>query len=141
MKILLTLSLLLISTTVFAQAVPLCITNATNYCDVTWDANIEADMHHYNMYSRTPSGTWADNQHFEIIHPTTIVTAVENVLGLSDGTHFLMLTAVDNGGNESAPSTELEIRIDRFPPSSPVIRWIVPVTESTTNIILEVEQP
>jgi len=126
---------------VFAQIIPLCIASATNNCDVMWDANSEADMHHYNLYSRTPTGEWSDTQHFEVVHPTTVLDSVENVLGLPDGTHFLMLTAVDNGGNESTPSTELEIRIDRFPPFSPVIRWVVPASNGNTNVILEVEQP
>jgi len=76
--------------------------------NLSWDANGESDLAGYNVYRSTssfddPSGATKAN---ESLVPGTSFTDT----GLSNGTTYhYRITAVDDGGNESAPSGEATV--------------------------------
>ena len=96
-------------------------------CGIEWDANTEPDMHSYRVYYKPVTDVeYSKVTHYEVVHPTTNVTEITVALNIPDGEFNLVVTAVDTSGNESGYSNELTMRIDRTPPSTPVIRFIIP---------------
>jgi fibronectin type 3 domain-containing protein len=107
----------------------LLVSVATAASNVTfeWDANSENDLAGYRLYQSNRSGVY--NQSPISVIPAGTETVV--VQDIPDGTYFWVLTAFDNGGNESNRSNEVTKSLDSVPPSAPtqlLIRIVVQVT-------------
>ena len=84
-----------------------------------WDANSELDLAGYRLYQSQTSGayTFGDgNQVASILAGTETV----QITDVADGTYFWVLTAYDDGGNESLPSNEVTANLDTLSPGAPV---------------------
>lgn len=87
---------------------------------LAWDANTEADLAGYRLYHSVGSS-------FNGVVPygnsvATIPADTQNFsLPITDpGTHYFLLTAYDESGNESGPSNEVFKTVDNASPSNPV---------------------
>lgn len=82
--------------------------------NLSWNANTEPDLAGYKVYIGTASGSYGSPT------PVGIVTSY-TASGLSDGTYFFAVTAVDTSGNESGFSNEVSKTLltpaDTTPPS------------------------
>lgn len=93
--------------------------SAGNQIQLYWRANAEADLAGYNVYRST---TWnIDLSQGPISGPPLLTTTTYTDTVLLDGQHyFYVITAVDQVGNESAPSFPLQINVaDLTPPTTP----------------------
>ena len=82
-----------------------------------WDANTETDLAGYRIYQSTTSGQYTYGAVTAVgTIPAGTETVTVNVP--DDGTYFWVMTAFDNGGNESGPSNEVTKLLDS-PPASP----------------------
>jgi hypothetical protein len=74
----------------------------------TWNRNTEADFNHYNLYCDTTKNFQIDSTKLVASLPDTVYLYIipQNAESL-----YFKLTAVDNNGNESNPSEEVEIII------------------------------
>jgi hypothetical protein len=71
--------------------------------DVSWTANNEPDLDHYNAYRSETSGFIPDASNFAV----SPITNSYSDTGLSqDTTYYYKITAVDNSGNEGEASEE-----------------------------------
>ena len=96
----------------------------TGSITLTWQANPEPDLSHYDVYEcDTVDGAYTH---------LTKVSDMEYVIltSLSEGNHYFKLKAVDTCGNESAFSDPSEVvRIDTTPPGQPATITITVVAE------------
>lgn len=83
-----------------------------------WDANSETDLAGYRLYQSQTSGVYTFGDGNQV---ATILTGTETVqiINISDGTYFWVLTAYDNDGNESGPSNEVTADLDTLAPGAP----------------------
>lgn len=67
-----------------------------------WDKNTESDMHGYNLYrSNTPGGT------YKMLNAEILTESAYKDIAVSRCTpYYYVVTAIDNSGNESDPSSE-----------------------------------
>ena len=91
----------------FAPAVPTGLaaipggTTTTPTIDLSWQANTESDLTGYNVYRKT-------NGSFQRVNTApTLGPAFSDTTVATGTTYTYRVTAVDNSGNESAPSTEI----------------------------------
>jgi len=104
--------------------------------DVTfkWDSNTEADMSHCNCYRSSDQTNWS-KVNPEPILPQGTGTETWTEVGVSDGTWYWYVTAVDTEDNESGPSNIVSATIDTQAPAPPqnfvvslikkVLAWIM----------------
>ena len=79
---------------------------------ISWDANTEPDMDHYNVYRGTASQTY--DSHDTVAFGTNSL----DVLGLVEGNrYYFVVTAVDTSSNESSYSNEITKMIPKFSPA------------------------
>lgn len=105
-----------------AQTVPVC--SPAKPCAITWTANTEPDMKEYRVYLSPTSGLYGAPA-LTVPHPTT-ESRTSSLGVLTDRTYFLVVTAVDQDGNESGFSNEVSFRFDG-PPSPPQLTITVTV--------------
>lgn len=73
--------------------------------NLSWDANSEADLHHYNLYRSTKAPDGIETSYYRYSNILTNSYLDEDV---SNGTtYYYQVTAVDNSGNESTKSAEM----------------------------------
>lgn len=91
---------------------------------LVWDANTEADLAGYKIYSsRTDGGPYT------VIQDVGNVTEHElDMAGETDGVIFYVATAYDDRGNESEYSNQASYRVDHTAPQPPsgcrvVLEW------------------
>ncbi len=84
-----------------------------------WDANTEPDLAGYRLYQSTTSGqyTYGVTTAVKTIPVGTTTATVDVPV---DGVYFWVVTAFDNGGNESGPSNEVTEVLDA-PPAPPKV--------------------
>jgi hypothetical protein len=81
----------------------------TQTVTLSWAANTESDMSHYNMYRSTVSGGPYDQINTTTIdHPTS--TYVDETV-VAGETYFYVVKAVDTSNRESDPSNEASVTI------------------------------
>ena len=123
------LAVLLSCSSVWALDLDADCSNIKPYCGVMWHPNSEPDMKEYKMYLRSlPTPFNMSNTALTIPHPTTEVKDVAGELGLSqNGDYAIVVTALDNAGNESGPSNEVQFHyaVIDLPPSAPEIEMIM----------------
>lgn len=79
-----------------------------------WNDNVEGDLGSYRLFRRNPDGTWPPSP----VQSTATSTATDT--GLVNGvTYEYRVTAVDLGGNESAPSGSVTSTPIPAPPVPP----------------------
>ena len=80
---------------------------------LTWAPASEPDFHHYNLYRATlPSGVSS-------LHRTGLTQASHTDTDVLPGaTYAYRVTAVDETGNESAPTGEIQVRVPDAPPGT-----------------------
>lgn len=116
------------STALYANAQTKNVCTPEFPCGITWNANTEPDMSHYNLYYGSRAGKWdGANSPYRINHPNTNVKNVASNLNLGDGNYVLALTAVDLAGNESTKSNKLSLTVDSGPPATPTITITVTI--------------
>ena len=82
-----------------------------------WDAVSASDLEEYNIY-RSTSGTITDVSGRDPVSSTSSTSFTDT--GATNGTTYdYIVTAVDNAGNESAPSSSLKKTPFPGPPSRP----------------------
>lgn len=90
------------------QIVPVTLTVAatppptTGSVTLTWNANAESDLAGYKVYRATASGAYGAPIASLASGTTQYVSS-----GLAVGTYFFVVTAFDQSGNESSPSSEV----------------------------------
>jgi pectate lyase len=86
-------------------AAPINLTAAATYGQISlnWDNNIEADLNHYNVYRSITSG-FGFAQTAQVTDSNSVDTSV-----IDGTTYYYVVTAVDNTGNESDPSIEVDV--------------------------------
>lgn len=90
------------------QTVPVTLTVSaappptTGSVTLTWNANSESDLAGYKVYRATASGAYGAPIASVSPGATQYVSS-----GLSVGTYFFIVTAFDQSGNESSPSSEV----------------------------------
>ena len=86
--------------------VNLVATSGTDKVTLTWTENEETDLAGYNVYRSTTSGSNFTKRNSTVITTATFDdTELENLVK-----YFYVVTAVDNGGNESGNSNEVNVR-------------------------------
>ncbi|MFZ1702695.1 MAG: T9SS type A sorting domain-containing protein, partial [Saprospiraceae bacterium] len=75
---------------------------------IKWNPNTEADFRYYKIFRDTTEGFIADSTTFVLSITDTIYS---HIIPPGVNKYYYKLTAVDNQGNESEPSTELFINI------------------------------
>jgi len=84
-----------------AQVTGLAITTvSSSQLDLSWDANTETDLDHYNVYRSTTSGG-----PYDLVASSTTNSYSNTGLAAST-TYYYTVSAVDTAGNEGAPSAE-----------------------------------
>ena len=106
--------------------------NANN--KLCWDANTESDLAGYKVYVASQSGLVTGVFTPDIINGRDVVLTAtpaspcDSVFGtyldvggipLVDGQYFMIVTAYDTSGNESANSNEVSVPLDLTPPVGP----------------------
>lgn len=90
------------------QSIPVTLTvsaappTTTGSVSLTWTANSESDLAGYKVYRATASGAYGAPIASVSSSTTQYVSS-----GLAIGTYFFVVTAFDQSGNESSPSTEV----------------------------------
>jgi hypothetical protein len=81
------------------------LTPGNGQVDLSWTANVESDIAHYNIYRSTSGQDFtpsSGNKIATVTHGTGTLNYADN--GVTNGTqYFYKLTAEDNDGNESLP--------------------------------------
>ncbi len=91
-----------VDTTPPAQVTGVTVTTiSSSQLDVTWTANTELDIDHYNVYRSTISGGSYDL----VASPAT--NSYSDVGLAASTTYYYVVTAVDVAGNEGTPSAEV----------------------------------
>jgi len=104
-----------------AQTVPVC--TPAQPCTLEWNANAEPDMQEYRVFISRTSGQYDLTQPARVIqHPGTSGDTA-GIGALAEGPHFVVITAVDQSGNMSGLSNEVQFIFDG-PPGAPVLRII-----------------
>lgn len=87
--------------------------------ELTWDANSENDLAGYNLYRSTNS--FSDVTDMNPVNNSDLIQGtILTDSGLENGTtYYYRLTAVDENGNESNTSSQLEITPFSNPPDRP----------------------
>lgn len=114
-KLLLILSALLIATPAFCATVTL---------KFEWDANTEADLAGYRLYTSTIQGVYVKGQYIEQVGK---VTTTQDTIDIEAGEIvYYVLTAFDTEGKESAFSNEVSFFLPPdgtgVAPAAPVFR-------------------
>ena len=90
-----------VDTTPPAQVTGLTVTTvSSSQLDVSWTANTESDLDHYNVYRSTVSG----GPYGLVASPTTNSYSDTGLTALT--TYYYIVSAVDKAGNEGIPSSE-----------------------------------
>ncbi|MDI6860316.1 MAG: S8 family serine peptidase [Methanocellales archaeon] len=90
-----------VDTTPPAQVTGLVVTTvSSSQLDLSWYANTETDLDHYNVYRSTTSGSPYDL----VASPTT--NSYSDTGLVASTTYYYTVTAVDTAGNEGIPSEE-----------------------------------
>ncbi len=85
--------------------------------NLSWNANTEPDLSSYKVYMGTASGNYGT--------PVSVGNTTSHTLtGLSDGTYFFAITAIDTSGNESGFSNEVSKAISTSDTTAPIISSI-----------------
>jgi hypothetical protein len=88
----------------------LTVVSGVNRVFLTWNENKEADLAGYYVYRSTRSGRGYKRLTDKIINRTTYSDdKVE-----SDVTYYYIVTALDQAGNESVPSVEKKVYVEKF---------------------------
>jgi len=82
--------------------------------DLSWNANTEPDLSGYKVYFGTASGNYGTS--ISIGNTTS-----HTLTGLSDGSYFFAVTAVDTSGNESGFSNEVTKTLSTTDTTAPII--------------------
>jgi hypothetical protein len=85
-----------------------------------WDANSEPDMAGYRIYMRTPSTDYvygAGNEYAAVGLMTEPLSGPHAISAV--GTYHFVVTAYDDEGLESGPSTEATLIVENQPPKPP----------------------
>ena len=77
-------------------------TVSSSQLDVSWIANVEPDLHYYNVYGSTTSG----GSYNLVASPTTNYYSDTGLTAST--TYYYKVSAVDKAGNEGIPSDEAE---------------------------------
>jgi len=72
--------------------------------DLTWNASLSSDVVGYNIYRRTPSGSYGS----AINGPLNVDTSYTDNTVAAGQTYFYVAKAVDGNGVESGPSNEIQ---------------------------------
>jgi subtilisin family serine protease len=84
-----------------AQVTSVTVTTvSSSQLDVSWTANTESDLDHYNVYRSTVTGS----PYSLVASPTTNSYSDTGLTALT--TYYYIVSAVDNAGNEGIPSLE-----------------------------------
>lgn len=99
-----------------------------------WDANAESDLAGYKIYRGVTTGVYDG-----VFDAGNVITYP---LVLSDGTHYLAVTAYDTSGNESDYSAELVLVTDATKPAPATgfkeVSRVITTTTTTTTIFLPI---
>lgn len=83
---------------------------------LTWEANTEADLAGYKVYTGTASGEYGPPIDVGL---TATPQSPTHTIELADGTYYFAVTAYDDSGNESGYSNEVGKKIDTASPKPP----------------------
>jgi len=90
-------------------------TVSSSQLDISWTANTELDLDHYNVYRSTVSGGPYDL----VASPTTNSYSDTGLTALT--TYYYIVTAVDKAGNEGIPSSPEELGTTSEAPAQPTM--------------------
>ncbi len=96
-------------------------TLSVNNIALTWTANTEPDLQGYLLY-RNQQLANATGLVIGSMVPYLIKPAAYNDLAVPDGKHRYFLQAMDQAGNVSDPSNEVEFTVDTHPPHVPITK-------------------
>lgn len=100
-------------------------------CSIFWSANTEPDMALYKLYVRklpTPFPTTRGAPLLTVSHPQSALSStafMAAIRALQPGDYGLVVTAVDNVGNESLNSNEITLKFltpDTTAPNAPTLQ-------------------
>ena len=90
-----------------------------NFVTLTWTANSESDLHHYNLFKGTVLG---GVMNFHVTIPSTSIAYVDNDV-VSGRTYYYQISAVNSLNNESLRTSQISATptapIDVTPPATP----------------------
>ncbi len=81
------------------------IETTENIITIEWNANIESDLRRYSIYYGKNSGSYMNETFADDDETMTAITGLE-----SNTEYFIAITAIDNGGNESSYSNEINAK-------------------------------
>ena len=98
--------------------------------DISWASNTEADLAGYRLRLGTVSGQYAD--------PIDVGNAISYQFTnlQTDTTYYVVVSAYDQAGNESAPSAEVSARVSTSPDLMPAIDSAVDVDTDSIYLLL-----